>query len=205
MFSILIPPVWEASCHCVSEPWSPKRPPVSCSLAAAAGHHKASMRTEHRCKSVTHGDPAGAHGCAVSVRPRPAVLLHTHAWDLTTRTKATEITAMSYSPRILRGRRHFEGPFQTVPLSHLSFQEICHKSDECPLIRAMGHCKNGWHAQCARRGVCCTVRNQQKHSHYKPCEQPGTHPSWTEEQVVIKFQNYAVNNWGSAPLKRWRC
>lgn len=99
--------------------------------------------------------------------------------DLTIETKATDITARSYSPRILQGRRHFEGPFQTVPLSHLSFQEICHKSDECPLIRATGHCKNGWHAQCARRGVCCTARNQQRHSHYKPFKQPGAHASWT--------------------------
>lgn len=106
------------------------------------------------------------------------VLVHTRVQDSTIQTKTTEITAMSYSPRILRGRRHFEGPFQTVPLSHLSFQEICHKSDECPLIRAMGHCKNGWHAQCARRGVCCTVRNQQKHPHYKPFDEPGAHLRW---------------------------
>lgn len=91
--------------------------------------------------------------------------------------QVTKITTMSYSPRILRGRRHFEGPFQIAPSSHLSFQEICHKSDEYPLIRAMGHCKNGWHAQCARRGVCCTVRNQQKHSHYKPLDQSEMLPS----------------------------
>lgn len=103
--------------------------------------------------------------------------LRTQTWDATLRTKPTATTAMSYSPRILRGRRHSEGLFQTVPLSHLSFQEICHKSDECPLIRVMGHCKNGWHDQCARRGVCCTVRNQQKYSHYKPFDQPGAHPS----------------------------
>lgn len=114
----------------------------------------------------------------VGVKPWPVVLLRPHSCNGCVHSdKTTEITARSYSPRILRGRRHFEGPFQTVPLSHLSFQEICHKSDECPLIRAMGHCKNGWHAQCARRGVCCTVRNQQKHSHYKPFDQPGTHPS----------------------------
>lgn len=127
----------------------------------------------------SHSNCAEAHEGALSVNPQPAVLHCAHLRDVTIQTKTTEITAMSYSPRILRGRRHFEGPFQTVPLSHLSFQEICHKSDECPLIQATGHCKNGWHAQCARRGVCCTVRNQKKHSHYKLFDQPGTHPSWT--------------------------
>lgn len=68
----------------------------------------------------------------------------------------------SYSPRILLGRRHFEALFQTVPLNLPSFQGICHKFDECPPIQAMGHCKNGWHVQCVRRGVCCTVKKKQK-------------------------------------------
>lgn len=129
-----------------------------------------------------HLYPRMYHKVSTGMAPQALLRMHAHrlrahTQDATIQTKSTATTAMSYSPRILRGRRHFGGLFQTVPLSHLSFQEICHKSDECPLIRAMGHCKNGWHAQCARRGVCCTVRNQQKHSHYKPFDQPGAHPS----------------------------
>lgn len=129
----------------------------------------------YRCESVTPCSILQVTWQCSQCESGPAVLLHSPVQKATIQTQTIEITAMSYSPRILRGRRHFEGPFQTVPLSHLSFQEICHKSDECPLIRAMGHCKNGWHAQCARRGVCCTVRNEQKQSHYKPFDQSGTH------------------------------
>lgn len=69
---------------------------------------------------------------------------------------------MSYSPRILRGRKRFGAPSQTVPLDRPSFQEICHKSDECPPIQAMGHCKNGQRVQCVRRGVYCTARKKQE-------------------------------------------
>ena len=129
----------------------------------------------------------------------------------------TEVTARSYSPRILRGRRHFEGPFQTVPLSHLSFQEICHKSDECPLIRAMGHCKNGWRARCARRGVCCTARNNRNipitnplvnlgHNHLELHKEwwsrnPGV-PPWTASGLCLWKDDDIKKSHYSSGLKR---
>lgn len=170
LFSITTAAICEVSSHCLSEPRSPERPPVS--PAFGRGH-----LILPGCVWTRGGTTGTAPQVQSASTPQPAALLRTHLQEAPIWTKPTATTAMSYSPRILRGRRHFGGLFQTVPLSHPSFQEICHRSDECPLIRAMGHCKSGWHAQCARRGVCCTVRNQQKHSHYKPSGQPGAHPS----------------------------
>lgn len=92
--------------------------------------------------------------------PKPRHPKAKHWTQATLPRKALNV--MSYSPRILRGRKHFGAPSQTAPLDRPSFQEICHKSDECPRIQATGRCKNGLRVQCVRRGVYCTARKRQE-------------------------------------------
>lgn len=70
------------------------------------------------------------------------------------------IVLILYLPKILLRRRHSGVLFQTAPSSHLSFQGIYHIFDECLRILAMDRCMNGWHVQCAQKGVCYTVKKE---------------------------------------------
>ena len=48
--------------------------------------------------------------------------------------------------------------FQRGPSGLLSFQGICHKSDERLQTPARHHYRNGWYARYVQTGVCCTAR-----------------------------------------------